>query len=177
MADDITVNSGSGGPVVGADEISSVYYQRCKLISGADGTNAGDVSVTAPLPVSTYGQSEKVFVGINSCTPIFVKVAIAAADTTIVTAKTGKIRVLAMFLVGETGDGTVIFNSGASGTALTGTMPLNDCSADGAAAQGQILLPYNPMGWFETVAATLLEMECDTVRPQGFLTYIDTAEV
>lgn len=55
MADNITLNSGSGGDTVGADDISGVKYSRIKLIHGADGTNAGDVALTNPYPVSNLG--------------------------------------------------------------------------------------------------------------------------
>ncbi|MEK9697444.1 MAG: hypothetical protein VW270_16895 [Candidatus Poseidoniales archaeon] len=50
MADNINVTAGSG-KTIGADEISSVLYQRIKIVEGADGTNDGDVSATNPLPV------------------------------------------------------------------------------------------------------------------------------
>lgn len=50
MADDILVTPGTGA-TIGADEISSVKYQRVKLIHGADGVNAGDVSTANGLPV------------------------------------------------------------------------------------------------------------------------------
>jgi hypothetical protein len=53
MADDVTINVGSGGDAIAADDISSVKYQRIKLIHGIDGTNDGDVAATNPLPVST----------------------------------------------------------------------------------------------------------------------------
>jgi hypothetical protein len=51
MADNFVGNAGSGGDTFAADEISSVKYQRVKLIHGADGVNAGDVAVGNPLPV------------------------------------------------------------------------------------------------------------------------------
>lgn len=51
MADNTTLNTGSGGDVIASDEISSVKYQRIKLIHGADGTNDGDVSKANPLPI------------------------------------------------------------------------------------------------------------------------------
>jgi hypothetical protein len=51
MADDIAVTPGSGATIA-ADEISSVKYQRVKLIHGADGVNAGDVATGNPLPVT-----------------------------------------------------------------------------------------------------------------------------
>jgi hypothetical protein len=51
MADNTTLNSGTGGDVIASDDISSVKYQRIKLIHGADGTNDGDVATGNPLPV------------------------------------------------------------------------------------------------------------------------------
>jgi hypothetical protein len=52
MADNTTLNTGTGGDVIASDDISSVKYQRIKLIHGADGVNAGDVSETNPFPVT-----------------------------------------------------------------------------------------------------------------------------
>lgn len=49
MADDVTLPG--TGDVVAADDIGSKKYQRIKLIHGADGVNAGDVSSANPLPV------------------------------------------------------------------------------------------------------------------------------
>ena len=57
MADNITLNAGSGGDVTGADDISSVKYPRVKLIHGADGTNDGDVSTANPFPVRVLGSA------------------------------------------------------------------------------------------------------------------------
>ena len=64
MADNVTLNTMTGGDVVGADEISSIKYQRNKMIIGADGVNDGDVSKTNPLPsyqsFATIGDGRKV---------------------------------------------------------------------------------------------------------------------
>lgn len=51
MADNVTANAGSGGASFAADDISSVYYPRIKLIYGADGVNSGDVALANGLPV------------------------------------------------------------------------------------------------------------------------------
>lgn len=51
MADNVTLNSGSGGAIAATDDISGVHFQRIKLIHGADGTNDGDVSTANPIPV------------------------------------------------------------------------------------------------------------------------------
>src|SRR3990167_8276483 len=52
MADNTTLDSGTGGDVIATDDILGVKYQRVKLIIGADGTNDGDVASGNPLPVS-----------------------------------------------------------------------------------------------------------------------------
>lgn len=55
MADNTTLNPGTGGDVVGSDDIGGVKYQRIKLIHGQDGQNNGDVSPANPLPVDIDG--------------------------------------------------------------------------------------------------------------------------
>lgn len=57
MADDVLLNAGSGGDTLGADDISSVKYQRNKLIFGPDGVNDGDVAKTNPFPVDPHSLS------------------------------------------------------------------------------------------------------------------------
>jgi len=52
MADNTTLNTNStSGDVYGSDDIGGVKFSRVKLIHGADGVNAGDISLTNPLPV------------------------------------------------------------------------------------------------------------------------------
>jgi len=51
MADNVAVTAGSGTSIA-ADDISSVWYQRVKMVIGADGTNDGDIAATNPMPVS-----------------------------------------------------------------------------------------------------------------------------
>lgn len=50
FAENVNITPGSGD-VIGADDISSVKYQRVKLIVGADGVNDGDIASGNPLPV------------------------------------------------------------------------------------------------------------------------------
>ena len=51
MADNTTLNTGTGGDVIASDDIGGVKFQRVKLIHGIDGVNSGDVAETNPLPV------------------------------------------------------------------------------------------------------------------------------
>jgi hypothetical protein len=52
VADNTTLNSGSGGDVIASDDIGGVKYPRSKIVIGADGTNDGDVSAANPLPIT-----------------------------------------------------------------------------------------------------------------------------
>lgn len=91
--------------------------------------------------------------------------AAASGDNTLVAAVSDKrIRVLSLFLVAS-GAVTVAFESGASGTALTGDMNVG--------ANGNVTLPFNPEGWFQTVAGVLLNMELGgATSVDGCLTYV-----
>lgn len=64
MADNVSLNTMTGGDTVGADDISGVKYPRNKLIIGVDGVNDGDVAATNPLPsyhaFATIGDNRKV---------------------------------------------------------------------------------------------------------------------
>lgn len=52
MADNTELNAGSGGDIIGSDEIVGVKYQRVKLIHGSEGVNDGDVARSNPLPAT-----------------------------------------------------------------------------------------------------------------------------
>lgn len=73
MVDNVTLNSGSGGETIAADDISGVQHQRVKIQYGVDGS-ATDVSDTNPLPIDDAGGSitvdGTVTLGANSGTDI-----------------------------------------------------------------------------------------------------------
>lgn len=50
MADNTTLNPGTGGDVIASDDIAGVKHQRVKIEFGEDGS-ATDVSATNPLPI------------------------------------------------------------------------------------------------------------------------------
>lgn len=114
----------------------------------------GNLKVTQ-LPDAT---SEVKFAAINTST---------SGDNTLVAAAGAgiKIRVLSAFMVAA-GTVTTRFESGASGTALTGQMPL--------VVNSGYTLPYNPAGWFETADNTLLNLELSAaVAVHGCLSYVE----
>lgn len=98
--------------------------------------------------------------------PQFAAIAAASSgDNTLVAAVAGKkIRVLGFFMVAA-GTVTARFESAAGGAALTGQMPL--------AANTTVGPGYNPLGWFETVAGQLLNLELSgATAVAGAVTYV-----
>jgi hypothetical protein len=118
--------------------------------------------------------AEEIFLGSSQNTVYNPKRAVidhaASGDNTLVAAVTGKrIRVLSLFLIASSGV-TVRFESGASGAALTGQMVLS------AAGDG-VVLPFNPAGWFETAANTLLNLELSgATSVDGAVQYIEVPD-
>ena len=56
MADNVTLNAGTGGATLATDDIAGVMHQRVKVQYGIDGS-ATDVSDTNPMPVDDAGGS------------------------------------------------------------------------------------------------------------------------
>lgn len=89
-----------------------------------------------------------------------------SGDNTLVAAVTGrKIRVRSLFIIAS-GDVTGRFESGASGTALSGQMAFG--------ANGGMVLADNPTGWFETASGSLLNLELSgATSVDGGLSYVE----
>lgn len=173
------VDNESAQATVAADEIGGAQYQRVKLIHGADGANDGDVSSANPLPVVPSARSatadtitaklatDKIQDGLTALTPKFAKIAASGSgNNTIVAAVTSKkIRVLAYNFMSE-GTVNAKFQSAAGGTDLTGLSYL-------IANTGKVA-PFNPVGWFETVAGELLNLNLSAaVAVGGELVYVE----
>jgi hypothetical protein len=106
--------------------------------------------------------------GSTSVTPVFVAINAASSGDNTLLATAGasnKIRVLALNIV--VGDAVnVRLESGAGGTAMTGIYEFNG-KGDG------IVLPFSPVGWFETAADTLLNLELSgAVSVDGSFVYV-----
>jgi hypothetical protein len=119
--------------------------------------------------VSVAHATDVIMENLTALTPKFAVIdAAGSGDNTIIAAVASKkIRVLSCFLV-SAGAVSVRFESGAAGTALTGQMNV--------AANGGFSLPYNPVGWFQTAAGVLLNMELGSaVSVDGCLTYVEAS--
>lgn len=143
-------------------------------LAANSGVDIGDVDVTSqPARAATVDAitaklaTDTIQNGLTALTPKFAVIdAATSGDNTLVASVAGKkIRVLALFLVAA-GTVTTRFESGAGGTALTGQMNL--------VANSGFSLPFNPVGWFETAATTLLNLELSAaVSVDGCLTYVE----
>ncbi len=138
-------------------------------LAANSGVDIGDVTLTAGTNligiVSSPAETSSVYNGATALTPKFAKIDLAATGTLVAAVAGKKIRVLALQMAAA-GAVTVQAKSAAGGTALTGAISL----ATGVAH----VLPFNPVGWFETVAAELLELALGgAVQVSGSLVYVE----
>lgn len=143
----------------------------------AGNNNIGDVDV-ASLPalaagtnligrVSSSDETSTIYNGTTALTPKFAIIdAATSGDNTLLAAVASKkIRVLSLFMV-SAGTVNARFESGAGGTALSGQMNL--------IANSGFVLPYNPVGWFETASNTLLNLELSAaISVDGSFVYVE----
>jgi hypothetical protein len=168
MADNYVANAGSGGSTFASDDISSVHYPRVKITWGVDGT-ATDAGVGAPLPVQVTYDTQQMSAAGTILTPKFVAIAASASgnNTLLASVSSKHIRVLALYLVSN-GTVNAKFQSGASGTDLTGLAYL--------VANTGFVLPFNPLGWFETAVTTLLNLNLSAaIAVGGSMTYVEVS--
>jgi hypothetical protein len=169
MADNFVTNAGSGGSTFASDEISSTHYPRVKVSWGADGV-ANETAVASPVPVQSSIESSQMSGAGVILTPKFAVISATTdnGDVSLVAAVSSKkIRVLSYTLVADAAI-TIRFESGAAGTALSGTMPL---IANTGIASG-----FCPVGHFETAVITALSLEMTgTGNVYGHLTYVEVA--
>ncbi|WP_374312434.1 hypothetical protein [Dongia sp.] len=132
--------------------------------NGAISTQARAATVDS---IAAKLATDAIMNGTTALTPKFAIIdAATSGDNTLVAAVSGKkIRVLSCVLVAA-GAVNARFESGAGGTALSGQMNLTTNSG--------FTLPFSPVGWFETAAATLLNLELSgAVSVDGCLVYVE----
>lgn len=176
-----TVTVSNGVPGVADDTASNFTVgttQGLAIMGLADETasdacaedRAGVVRMTLDRHLRTVAVEETGFIkslGVN-LTVKYASIAASASGNNTLVAAAGagkKIRVLAATL-SFNGSVNAKFQSGAGGTDLTGL-------TYGVVNAG-FVLPYNPHGWFETAANTLLNLNLSAaVAVGGMLTYIE----
>jgi len=116
--------------------------------------------------IGSAPQTGVIMQGLTERVPVFAAIDVSGSgDNTLVAAQGAgnKIRVHQVFLMAASAV-NVRFESGAGGTALTGQMNVS--------ANGGFVLPFSPLGHFETGANALLNLELSTaVSVDGCLAY------
>lgn len=166
----------AGNVVIGSGTITTVSAVTAISNALPAGTNnIGDVDVTSqPARAATTDTitaklaTDTIQNGTTALTPKFVAIAASSSgnNTLLAAVSSKKIRVLAYNLMGA-GAVNAKFQSGASGTDLTGLKYI-------AAAGGGICAPFNPVGWFETASNTLLNLNLSgAVAVGGEIVYVE----
>lgn len=133
--------------------------------------SSGNLLVTLAAAVSgqqiaASAETSTIFNGTSALTPLFSTIAVSSSGATTVVAAVAakKIRVVAMQLVAN-GAVNVKWQSHVTPTDITGLAYL--------AQNGGYVLPFNPVGWFQTIAGEALDINLSaSVAVGGSLTYI-----
>lgn len=164
--DNFVTNPGSGGSTFASDDISGVQLPRVKATWGADGVMT-DSAVAAPLPVQMTHETSQMTGAGTILTPKFAAIAASSSgnNTLVAAVVSKKIRVLGLWLTAN-GSVNAKIQDGASGTDKTGLAYL--------VVNTGLVLPFNPVGWCETTANTLLNLNLSAaVAVGGSLCYVE----
>lgn len=149
----------SGGNLVGVAAASPLPTAPQSLPALAAGTNLiGQVSAS--------DETSTIYNGTTALTPLFATVVASSSGVTNIVAAVAlkKIRVVAAQLVAN-GAVNVKWQSHVTPTDITGLAYL--------AANGGYVLPYNPVGWFQTVSGEALDINLSgSVAVGGSITYV-----
>lgn len=121
--------------------------------------------------VSVALQTDAIMSGLTALTPKFAPIAAATSgDNTLVAAVTAKkLRVHAVSITAAAAV-SLYFQSGAAGDVIYG----GSTNTIDLAANGSLVLPFSPVGWFETDAGELLNLNLSgAIKVAGGLTYTE----
>ena len=135
----VTWTSGTSVTVVGRATNAILSNKVIKLASGTNLVGK----------VSSSNETSTMYDGTTALTPKFAAISAASSgnNTLIAAVASKKIRVLALNLISAAAN-NIYITSGAGGTAIWA----GSTNKANFAANGGMVLPYNPVGWFETLA-------------------------
>jgi len=173
-ADSIGKLAANSGVDIGDVDILSSALPTGASTSAKQLANDHDVTVTT-MPASdvetdTIGVGLMTDVIMNDITKLTPKFAVISAvtdpnNTLVAAVGAKKIRIMSMVLVAA-GAVDIRLEDGAGGSAISGVMSLTTNSG--------FTLPFSPIGWGETTANTLLNLELSAaVQVSGMMTYLE----
>jgi hypothetical protein len=125
------------------------------------------------LPAKFFHLTEKGELKMVETGWLYALINVAASGTLVSGTSGAKIRVLACVLDANNGNATAYFTSSTGPTRLCGNLFLSSGAADYSTATGQLVMPYSPVGWFETAAGDDLDivLEDGSAGVGGLLVY------
>lgn len=159
MADNVAITAGSG-TTIATEDVAGVHHQKFKIEYGPDGA-ATMVDTGTPLPVTAPAatrtthsigvaqQTDAIMNGLTALTPKYFSASVAASQTDstlIASVSSKKLRVVALVVH-------------CAGTATTSTFESGTTTRihkTPAGVNGGEVLPFNPVGWFETTSGAAL---------------------
>jgi len=168
VAADITKVNGSAVATGNGTASGSIRVALPTDGTGVVGLNAGTNLVGK---VSSSNETSTMYDGTTALTPKFAAISAASSgnNTLIAANATKKLRILAINFISAAANNIYITN-GAGGTALWA----GSTNKANFGANGGIVLPYNPVGWFETSANTALVANLSAASAiGGSITYVE----
>jgi hypothetical protein len=135
-------------------------------------TNVSAVTLATVSNVGAYSMTDLVYGGLTAYTPLFARIAASTAgNTTLVAGSSNKkIRVLAMAAIASSAVNIIIIDGATSALFGSTTVPI------ALTANSGFVLPYNPVGWFETASTQPLIVNLSASQSfAGSLTYITSS--
>ena len=167
---DVTINNASGASAVNIqDGGNSITVDNAGTFAVQSTLQAGTNLIGK---VSSSNETSTMYDGTTALTPKFAAISAASSgnNTLIAAVASKKIRVLALNLISAAAN-NIYITSGAGGTAIWA----GSTNKANFAANGGMVLPYNPVGWFETLATnTALVANLSAASAiGGSITYIE----
>lgn len=152
---------------LGVESRNTLYNGTTWDLARGDATNGAYVQVKSSVALPASGETSTIYNGVTALTPKFATIVASASGATTIIAlvSSKKIRVLAMQLVANAAV-NVKWQSHVTPTDLTGLAYLS--------ANGGYVLPYNPVGWFQTISGEALDINLSGAQAVGgSLTYVE----
>jgi hypothetical protein len=151
MADDITLDSMSGGSVVATDEVASRHFQLLKIAFGADGTaNMVTSTTTNPFPVALSDTDNAVLDNIDSNTDYG---AVTGGGT-----ETGALRVT----IANDSTGLLSVDDGGGSLTVDGSVGITGALPAGSNNIGDVDIASSVLPTGAATQATLADVETNT---------------
>ena len=168
----VNVNQIGGNAVSAGNGASGTGVLRVTIANDSTGVVGLSAGTNLVGRVSSSDETSTIYNATTALTPKFAAVSAASSgNNTLISAVVGKkVRVLAMNLVGAAAQVNTYITDGAGGSAIWA----GSTNKASLAQYGGFVLPYNPVGWFETSSNTALVLNLSGATAiGGSITYVE----